>query len=141
MSITAKPQISSLVNSLKKLDPNFSTLAEKVTEAVIGSMRTRIQQRGLGLDGVMKYKSEAYKKYRKGRGYGTSFKNLVITGNMLRSIFSTKLTNSKYLIAISQGEQKKAAGNQERDPWFGLSDTELKVVDLNIDDYLRNIKL
>lgn len=143
MTITVKPEtLKSIIEKLKKIDPAKSDIGQVIADRVRGSIKTRIQSRGIGLGGVMKYKEGRYKQFRKLKGYTTNFKNLTVTGNMLNSMIVTKRSNLQYTIGIgSEFEKIKAQGNQEREEWFGITDIEIKAMNDAVLDYLRNIKL
>lgn len=130
-----------LVKKLKSIDGGFDLLGKKVTEAVVSSIKDRVRSEGIGLDGVMRYKSAKYKSWRDDRGYTTNFKNLVVTGNMLNSITYKKLGTGKYSINVASGETPKAQGNQDREPWFGITQYEQREVVSVMAEFLSKLKL
>jgi len=140
MSVKIKG-LNEAITALKKLDPKLSDLGERVSQSVISSIKDRVREKGLGINGVMKYKKGRYKGFRQAKGYATNFKNLTITGNMLNSITSKKLSDLRYSIGVSRGEEAKAEGNQEREPWFGVTQSENKAIAETVQDYLKKLGL
>lgn len=77
---------------------------------------------GLGLtDRKMKPLSKSYAARKRKLGQ-PPIRNLMFSGSMLGSMTIIQASDNKVVIGFTrQAEVRKAAGNQSRSPWFGIS--------------------
>lgn len=109
--------------------------------AAAGARATIISRTTDGKDykgrGFKRY-TDKYREFKKSKGR-SSKPDLTFTGNMLAAIQVENATrNSVELGFGSSKEASKAQGNQEKRPFFDLSEKEF---DQFVEDYKRNLKL
>lgn len=109
-----------------KLDATAKQLATELAQAQLVNIRLRADQ-GVGLDDKrMPGYAERTKKSRQRRGRQTGTRNLQDTGSMMRAmqVESAVEVDGGYEATINFATRKdaeKAAYQQERTPWFGVS--------------------
>lgn len=107
-------------------------LAE-MAQVQIANMRRRAQ-RGLGVDDrKMKKYSPAYAKKKKKAGRRTNIRDLTWTGQMMRAIRATPVTQSGGTFSVSikfsdQANAQKAQWNQNISPFFGISPNDAAII-------------
>jgi len=114
---------------LKKITENLAiTLKEELIDAAAEiSLRT---QGGKGIDGSsFKPYAESTRRAKLRAEKQTSPVNLTETGKMLASAVKVQITSTTNAIIGTLGftsgeEAKKGSYNQEKRPWFGLSDKQ-----------------
>lgn len=114
---------------------------EDIAQMVGTAISSRVQDRGRGVNGVMRYKSAKYKKFRDKKGRTVAFKTLNFTGKMWQSL-GTTLKGSSAIIGFGGRENiLKASGNEERDPFFSITDQENKLINNELEKMLEELKL
>ena len=118
---------ASALNDLgDKLDTAAKQITTELAQAQLINIRLRADQ-GVGLDDKrMPGYADSTKQSRQRRGRQISIRNLQDTGSMLRSmqVESAVETDGGYEATINfatREDAEKAAYQQERAPWFGVS--------------------
>lgn len=107
-------------------DQQLLDAAREMGEAQIANIQIRLTK-GIGLDDApMAPYSPAYAKKRERIGMESQIRTLNFTGSMQRSlsIRSAQKIGSEIVVEVgfaNPSDQEKAAYNQQRTPWFGVS--------------------
>lgn len=102
------------------------TVAQEQAEDALALINQRVQ-RGIGVNDIpMKPYSPAYKKKREESGRAVAVRNLTWTGEMLKSMYVKQVVANLQEVKVdigftNQDAAAKAAYNQQRTPWFGIS--------------------
>jgi len=115
-----KKSFEDLINRIS----NLYSLMLKTGQLINSSIKQR-SQKGIGLNGKMPGYTPAYKKWKKKKGRQVSVRDLTFSGKMLASLSEALIgKNGVRLFFGSASEQKKAQGNTERSPFFGMTKAE-----------------
>lgn len=118
----------------KKIENKFAKLSsgaelEKIAQTLNGAIQIRTQKQGRGISGQkMRKYSPQYAAFKSSTGRNTSFRDLTFTGNMWKSLTTSRGINSATMFFGSAQETNKAAGNNARTPFFGIGENEKKIL-------------
>lgn len=135
MSIDVKSNLNP-----QPLKPNQAEiLMARVASVIIDENRERVQGQGLDVNGArLNPYSKKYAAYRKAHGRTESV-NLTYSGRMFQSlkIVGKKIQATRASVEVGwTGEQmKKAAINQDRREFFGISKPAQKQIDAVVDQF------
>ena len=129
MNFDIKVNGTKIAANLKKQSEQIKANIDKaIYEAAIEGRRMILDRtkRGISLDGKgFEPYSQAYKFYRQKKGRGIK-PNLMFRGTMLGAITTIKKRGYSLIKFTRVEEAQKAAWNQEKRPFFGLTDREKK---------------
>lgn len=107
-------------------DSDLEGAAIEMGQAQIANIQLRLT-RGLGVDDApMKMYSKKYAAHRERSGRESQIRTLNFTGSMQRSLAIKEVSKNGQEIVVKVGfsnpqDEAKAAYNQQRTPWFGVS--------------------
>lgn len=133
--VNLKNTIQRQVFLIKKSDSKIEDIADKTKVFLI-----RNWIRGLGGNGVSLQRpriSEKYKKFKVKKGQPGMI-DMVLNGDMSRSMEVKKKGINKYTVGFPRDEEKKAKGNYKRRPQFMKLNKRFKR--LMLIDYLKALR-
>lgn len=140
MEIGIKGSLKSLIKKLDKVDKGFDSgeFLEDTAKLVNSSIQRRVQKDGKGIKGFkMKPYSGKYGEYKQSTGRQVSFRDLTFSGNMWQSLTTSKGRNTAKMFFNSKEEAVKAAGNNKRTPFFGISPKERAILKRELKNLLN----
>jgi hypothetical protein len=133
-AIKALNDLTERVNSL------YSAMLR--TGQLINTSIKQRSQKGVGIEGKMPGYTPAYKKWKKKKGRQVSTRDLTFSGKMWVALTEALVgKNGVRLFFGSADEQKKAQGNTEVAPFFGMTKTENVIYDKFKNQIINNIHL
>lgn len=137
-------------------------LLDRIGSTLVRMIRTRVQQQGLNVNeeemrAVTPYSAQyaAFKQHRAvkaakryntntAKAKDTALKvNMTLTGRMMQALKVVRKSYQNGIAAVEVGwtgaQYEKAAHNQERREFFGVSDTEQQAVDKVVNDMADEI--
>lgn len=113
----------------------------KVGQLINSSIKQR-SKKGIGLSGKMSAYTPKYKAWKAKKGRQTSVRDLTFSGKMWASLTERDLgQGSVRLFFGGAEEQKKAMGNNEKTPFFGMTATEDAIFTKFVQTILKSIHL
>lgn len=140
IKINKSEVLSSLTNLSDRVKGFYSAML-RTGQLINASIKQR-SQKGIGIEGKMPGYTPAYKKWKKKKGRNVGTRDLTFSGKMWASLSEALIGgNGVRLFFGSAAEQKKAQGNTEVAPFFGMTKTEDTIYDGFRKHILEEIKL
>lgn len=117
-----------------------------IANFVATNIKTRVQDRGMGIKGPLKKYTTKYAEYKKGRGRQTSYRDLTLSGEMFNALnvsdASGILGSAGAKISFGTTDaMNKAKGNNAKTEFFGIGKEENEIVDRELSKVMSELKL
>ena len=107
----------------------------RTAQDVASSIHLRVSEHGIGSTGPLRKYSNTYSHWKSKRGRQTRYRDLTFSGKLWQSLGVFGLPHHKLITFAGEMEKTKAKGNEQRSPFFSLTNTEYDIINSNIREF------